>query len=136
MAQVLAMKVANLLPTSRHLGKVPEEIWSGKKQTVGHLQVWGSTCYAKIPVAKGHSKLSPRGQKGRFIGLVGHGSYQIVLDDIPGNKIIISRDVIFEELAPTRTVSSREGENDEPLLQMIKETAPIKNLIKEQRPDL
>ncbi len=85
-----AVKVANLLPTSWHPGKVPEEVWSGKKQTVGHLWVWGSTCYAKIPAAKEHSKLGPRGQKGRFIGLVGHRTYRIVLNDIPGNKIIVS----------------------------------------------
>ncbi|SJL14141.1 uncharacterized protein ARMOST_17596 [Armillaria ostoyae] len=105
-----AIKAGNLLPSSRHPGKVPEEEWSGKRQTVSHLRVWGSTCYAKIPAAKGHSKLSPRGQKGRFVGLAGHGSYRILLDGVPGNKVIISRDVIFEELSPTRTVSLREGE--------------------------
>ncbi len=109
-----AVKAANLLPISQHPGKVPEEVWSGKKQMVRHLHVWGSTCYAKIPAAKGHSKLSPRGQKGRFIGLAGHGTYQIVLDDIPGNKIIVSRDVIFKELPPTHTASSHKGENNKP----------------------
>ncbi len=54
-----AIKAGNLLPSSRRPDKVPEEEWSGKHQTVSHLRVWGSTCYAKIPVAKGHSKLSP-----------------------------------------------------------------------------
>ncbi len=43
------------------------------------------------------------------MGLAGHGSYRILLDG-PGNKVIVSRDVIFEELSPTRTVSLREGE--------------------------
>ncbi len=47
-----AIKAGNLLPSSWHPGKVPEEEWSGKRQTVGHLQVWGSTCYTKIPAAK------------------------------------------------------------------------------------
>ncbi len=104
------IKAGNLLPSSRHPGKVPEEGWTGKHQTVGHLRVWGSPCYAKILAAKGHSKLALRGQKGWFVGLAGHGSYRIVLDDVPGNKVIVSRDVIFKELAPTYTVSSREGE--------------------------
>ncbi len=121
-----AIKAGNLLPSSWHPGKVPEEEWSGKRQTVGHLRVWGSTCYAKIPAAKGHSKLSPQGQKGQFIGLAGHGTYRILLDDIPGNKIIISRDVIFEELSPTHTVSSCEGEIAyEDLIEPLTET--IKN---------
>ncbi len=121
-----AVKAENLLSTSWHPGKVPGEVWSGKKQIVGHLDIWGSTCYAKILVGKGHSKLSPRGQKGRFIRLVDHGMYQIVLNDIPGNKIIVSCDVIFKELPPMCTASSHEEENNEPLLQ-LEEMAPIKN---------
>ncbi|KAK0234779.1 hypothetical protein EDD85DRAFT_745724, partial [Armillaria nabsnona] len=71
------VKAGNLLPSSWHPGKVPEEVWSGKKQMVNHLCVWGLTYYIKIPAAKRHSKLSPQEQKGRFIELAGHGSYQI-----------------------------------------------------------
>ncbi len=41
-----AIKAGNLLSSSRHLGKVPEEGWTGKQQTVRHLHMWGSTCYA------------------------------------------------------------------------------------------
>ncbi len=119
------IKAGNLLPSSRHLGKVPEEGWTGKQQTVRHLHVWGSTCYVKIPAAKGHSKLSPWGQKGWLIGLAEHRSYQIVLDDICGNQIIVSHDVIFEELAPTCTVSSSKGEiTYEDINQPLKETTP------------
>ncbi len=66
------IKAGNLLPTSRHPGKVPEEEWSGKRQTVAHLRVWGSTCYMKIPAAKGHSKLSLHGQ--RVISLAWQGT--------------------------------------------------------------
>lgn len=54
-----AIKAGNLLPSLWHPGKVPEEEWTGKRQTVGHLQVWGSPRYTKIPAAKGHSKLAP-----------------------------------------------------------------------------
>ncbi len=61
-----AIKAGNLLPSSRHPGKVPEEEWTGKCQTVGHLRVWGSPCYTKIPAAKGHSKLAPARTKGPF----------------------------------------------------------------------
>ncbi len=32
-----AIKAGNLLPTSHHPGKVPEEGWSGKRQTVAYL---------------------------------------------------------------------------------------------------
>ncbi len=117
-----AIKVGNLLPTSWHPGKVPEEEWTGKRQTVGHLRVWGSICYTKIPTAKGHSKLSPRGQKGQFVGLAGHGSYRVLLDEVPGNKVIISRDVIFEELAPTRTISPHEGEIAYDIVEPLVET--------------
>ncbi len=43
------------------------------------------------------------------MGLAGHGSYRILLDS-PGNKVIVSHDVIFEELSPTHTVSLCERE--------------------------
>lgn len=64
--------------------------------------------------------------------------YRIILDDVSGNKIIVSHDVIFKELALTCTVPPREGENNELLLQPIEETVPIQNPIEnpQARPDL
>ncbi len=35
--------------------------------------------------------------------LAGHGTYRVLLDG-PGIRITTSRDVVFEELIPTRTV--------------------------------
>ncbi len=81
-----AVKVANLLPTSQHRGKCLRRSGVERNKKLATYGYGGSMCYAKIPVAKGHSKLSHRGQKGRFIRLAGHGSYRIVLDAVPGTR--------------------------------------------------
>jgi hypothetical protein len=56
--------VDNLLPSARHPGKIPEERWTGERQDVGHLRVWGCIAYVHIPKEKGLGKLGNRGQKG------------------------------------------------------------------------
>ncbi len=45
--------VENLLPSARHPGVIPEEKWTGEKQDVGHIRVWGCIAYAYIPSEKG-----------------------------------------------------------------------------------
>jgi len=52
---------------------IPEEVWMGKRQDVGHIRVWGCVAYVHIPFEKGRSKLATRGQKGRMIGIEGKG---------------------------------------------------------------
>jgi hypothetical protein len=63
--------------------------------------------YVHIPIEKGRSKLSDRGQRGRLIGIEGWGLYRIFIPET--GAIIRSRNVKFEEGLGHRTLTA-EGE--------------------------
>jgi len=55
----------NLIPSRRHPGKIPLESFTGRRQSVSHLRVFGAKCWAKIPTVHGAQvtgglKLDPR----------------------------------------------------------------------------
>jgi hypothetical protein len=56
-AWAFADYVENLLLLVRHPGEIPEEKWTGVRQDVGHIRVWGCIAYVYIPKEKGGSKL-------------------------------------------------------------------------------
>jgi len=70
----------NLIPSRRHLGKIPLESFTGKRQDVSHLRVFGAKCWAKVPTVHGAqvtggSKLDPRAVECRLLGYAGgHGN--------------------------------------------------------------
>ena len=99
--------VDNLLPSARHPGKIPEERWTGERQDVGHLRVWGCIAYVHILKEKGLGKLGNRGQKGRMIGIETRGIFRILIPET--GEIIRSRNVRFEEGIGHRTLTP-EGE--------------------------
>jgi hypothetical protein len=99
--------VENLLPSTRHPGVIPEEKFTGKKQDVGHLRVWGCITFVYIPSEKGGGKLGDRGQKGRLLGMEGRGIYRVLIPET--SQIIRSRNVVFEEGFGHRTLTA-EGE--------------------------
>jgi len=39
----------NLSPSSPLNGEIPEEVWSGKKASYGHLRVFGCKAFVHIP---------------------------------------------------------------------------------------
>ena len=85
----------NRCPTkSVHL-KTPEEAWSSFKPSVAHLRVFGCIAYAKIPEAR-RTKLDDKGERCIFLGygdrIMGYKLYNPIT-----KKVIMSRDVIFEE---------------------------------------
>ena len=49
----------NLVPSQQHPDHIPLELFTGKRQNVAHLQVFGSRCWAKVPIAYGEFKLNP-----------------------------------------------------------------------------
>ena len=108
----------NLIPSRRHPGKIPVESFTGKRQDVSHLRVFGARCWAKIPTIHGFqvtggSKLDPRGVECRLLGYAGgRGNYKV--QDVKSLRVFVSRDVIFEEGHPHRT-SPSVGENNVPL---------------------
>ena len=117
-AAAYSVDTRNLIPSRRHPGKIPLELFSGKRQNISHLRAFGSKCWAKIPTihgvqVTGGSKLDQRGVECRFLGYAGGGgNYKV--QDVLSRRVFVSRDVIFEEGDPHRT-SPGVGENGIPL---------------------
>ena len=64
-AASFSVDTRNLIPSRRHPVKIPLESFTGKRQDVSHLRVFGAKCWAKIPTVHGvqvtgGSKLDPR----------------------------------------------------------------------------
>lgn len=76
-------------------GKVPYELWFGKKASIKHLRIIGSTCYAHVPKQK-RRKLHKKAIKGYLIGYDDDG-YRIWVTEDKKNRLVRSRDVIFDE---------------------------------------
>ncbi|KAL4347404.1 hypothetical protein GQ457_17G002840 [Hibiscus cannabinus] len=75
--------------------KTPVEAWFGRKPSAKHLRVFGSICYAHIPVQK-RSKLDAKAERGIFLGYDSQAKgYRIF--NLDTEKIMISRDVEFNE---------------------------------------
>ena len=69
-------------------------MWTSKKPRIKHLRIIGSICYAHIP-AQRRRKIDKKAVKGYLVGYDGDERYRIWLKE--ENKIILSRDVIFQE---------------------------------------
>ena len=75
--------------------KVPEERWSGIKPKVAYFRVFGSVAHVHIPEQK-RIKLDDRSHKCILLGVSDESKAYRLYDPIT-NKVIVSRDVIFEE---------------------------------------
>ena len=62
-----AVYVQNRGPHKVIGNKTPEEIFSGEKPEVSHLQIFGYPVFIHVPKEK-RTKLEPSGRKGIFIG--------------------------------------------------------------------
>ena len=73
------------------------ESFTGIKPKVNHLRIFGSKCWAKIPVehTTGHNKFQPRAMEGRMIGYAQQGkSYKVLLKN---GSIILATSITFDE---------------------------------------
>ncbi len=91
-----AAYIRNRIPT-RALKEpmTPYEMWYGRKPDVSHLRVFGCISYAHIPDA-GRQKLDRKAKKLRFVGY-SKVSKGYRLFDEEGRKVVIRRDVLFDE---------------------------------------
>src|ERR1700678_509434 len=116
-AAAYSIYTRNLIPSRRSPDRIPGESFTGKRQGVGHLRVFGSKCWAKIPTmhgiqVTGGSKLDVRSVPCRFLRYaLGHGNYKV--QDIDTRRVYVSHDVVFEEGLPCRTLTNV-GENQIP----------------------
>ena len=68
----------NLIPSCQHPGHIPLEYFSGKRQSVAHLHVFGAKCWAKTPTAHGDSKLDPHSTECQLLGYASSsGNYKV-----------------------------------------------------------
>ncbi|KAK3010015.1 hypothetical protein RJ639_011018 [Escallonia herrerae] len=90
-----AVYLINRSPASALNGSILEEEWSGKLVNYSFLRVFGCIAYSHIDKEK-RKKLDSKSQKCVFIEY-GGDEYGYRLWDYDHNKIIRSRDVIFDE---------------------------------------
>ena len=75
--------------------RIPEEVWSGKEVKLSHLKVFGCVAYVHIN-DQGRNKLDPKSKKCTLIGYDDDAFGYRIWDD-ENKKVILSRDVIFDE---------------------------------------
>ncbi|CAJ2635927.1 unnamed protein product [Trifolium pratense] len=121
-----ATYVMNGSPTLSVKDMTPEEAWSGRKPSVNHFKVFGCVAHVHIHDSQ-RKKLDDKSKKCVLLGVSEESKAYKLYDPIE-NKIIISRDVIFEESKswnwskpkkPAKTgneweeIDSADGSNDE-----------------------
>jgi hypothetical protein len=79
----------------------PYEYWYKKKPDIAHLKVFGCRAFVHVPDEK-RRKLDPKAIEGVMMGYVEKSSSCYKIWDPAAKKLVISRDVIFEEEAVTR----------------------------------
>jgi len=90
-----AVYVQNRSPTIAVKNSTPEEAWSGKKPSVKHFRIFGCLAYAHIPDSQ-RKKLDDKSSKCVLLGVSEESKAYRLFDPI-SKKIVISRDVVFDE---------------------------------------
>ncbi|KAI9165880.1 hypothetical protein LWI28_022237 [Acer negundo] len=113
----------NKLPVSALDGKTPKEVWSGQPVSdYDHLHIFGCPTYFHVT----ESKLDPRAKKVVFVGF-SEGVKGFRLWNSESKKIILSRDVTFDESAMLKQ-TLRDTENENPnSLQQVEFEVPKKS---------
>lgn len=93
-AVVWATQILNRSPTLSVKDMTPKQAWSDLKSAVHYFRVFGCISYAHIPDAQS-KKLDEKGIKCVHLGSNESKGYKVY--DPTQNKVIISRDVVFEE---------------------------------------
>ncbi len=74
----------------------PHHIWKSAVPNVSHFRVFGCKCWYTVPKSE-VQKLDPRGKVAIFVGYAENSkAYKLI--DFETQKVVISRDVLFDEL--------------------------------------
>lgn len=106
-----AVYLLNRAPTKSVKGMTPYEAWHERKPSVQHLRTFGCTAHVK-KVWPGQSKLADSSKQMVFIGFKA-GSKAYRMYDPESRKLVITRDVVFEEDRPWDWSSSGSVEDVE-----------------------
>ncbi|CAM8959850.1 unnamed protein product [Rhodiola kirilowii] len=90
-----SIHILNRSPTVAVQNITPQEAWNGGKPDVEYFKIFGCIAFAHIPDQK-RKKLDDKGEKCIFLG-VSEQSKAYKLYNPVTKKIVISRDVIFDE---------------------------------------
>lgn len=114
-----AVYLKNRSPSRAISEKTPFEALFGKKQSVKHLQIFGSTCYAHIPT-EDRKKLDNKSKKCIFLGYGTTVKGYRLYDELT-SRVLHSRNVIFkEETSRTRAESVPTSHET-----MLRSTSPV-----------
>ena len=91
-----AVYLLNRVATRSVEGKTPYEVWKGVKPNLSHVRVFGSTVFVHIPKEK-RSKFEPKAVKCHHVGYCETQKAFRAWDPV-SRKVLISRDVFFQEL--------------------------------------
>ncbi|KAF1313360.1 Copia protein, partial [Globisporangium splendens] len=94
-AAMTAIYIKNRLPSPKSDTKTPFEMFNKSKPSVKHMRVFGCLAYVLTPKEK-RLKWDPKSQPGLFMGYE-ESSKAYRVYDIEGDKVVISRDVNFDE---------------------------------------
>ncbi|CAL9019344.1 unnamed protein product [Prunus brigantina] len=108
-----------ICPTKALEKKTPFEAYSGRKPGIKHLRVFGSLCYAQVPEQQ-RQKLDLTSIRCVFLG---YGSCEkgYRLYNLESSKVIISRDVVFNEEASWDWNAQKESSFSIPLTTAVVE---------------
>lgn len=107
--------------------KIPAELWFGKHPDLNKIKLFGCTAYNYVPKEDRKSKLDPRSKKMIMVGYCDNG-YR--LWDPVLRKIVLGRNVIFDEKKEMITVQLENADFEEKKTEKSSETSkeiPEKN---------
>lgn len=105
-ALIHAAYISNI--TSSDGSLTPWEKLKGEKPDVSNLHIWGCTAWVHVPKAlRIKGELPPRARAGKFLGFA-HPNMKAYKVLLPNGKIIVSRDVLFDESAPPASNVTRD----------------------------
>lgn len=91
-----AIYILNRSPTKVVRNKTPFEAWNHRKPLVDNFKVFGCVAYSLI-LSQNRDKFDEKGEKLLFIGYSSESKGYRLLNP-ESNKLVVSRDVIFDEM--------------------------------------
>ena len=93
--------ILNLRSTKRHPDRTPNELFQGKKPSISHLRVFGSSAFAHIP-KNTRTKLDPRAEKCILLSFdEAAKAYRCYRPST--RKVFISRDLLIDETTSSKS---------------------------------
>ena len=108
-AILCAAYLANRSPTSCLKNSTPAEMFYGKKLNLKNLRIFGCVGYKHIPKEKQNGKFNARCDVCIMVGYT-HNGYR--LWDVKKQKVVVARDVLFDE---TKTIKNLEEKEEKEL---------------------